>query len=85
MKRILSAILALILVFGLVGCDAITTTQVGTQSTRPTYVMDTIPEEIPEEVPENRGNHEFLPSLSGVRRFRRFYRGSQYSGLRKHR
>ena len=49
MKRILSAILALILVFGLVGCDAITTTQVGTQSTRPTYVMDTIPEEIPEE------------------------------------
>ena len=49
MTRILSALLALILVFGLVGCDAITTTQVGTQSTRPTYVIDTIPEEIPEE------------------------------------
>lgn len=49
MKRIFCAFLALVLSFGLVGCDAITTTQVGTQSTRPTYVMDTVPPEIPEE------------------------------------
>lgn len=49
MKKILSVFLTLVLVFGLIGCDAITTTQVGTQSTRPTYVMDTVPPEVPEE------------------------------------
>ena len=49
MKRILCAFLALVMVLGLVGCDAIKTTKPGMQATRPSYVIDTVPPEVPEE------------------------------------
>lgn len=49
MKRSMYIFVALLLVVSLTACDAIKTTQPGTQATRPTYVMDTVPEEIPEE------------------------------------
>lgn len=49
MKRLVCALLALVLVFGLAACDDITQHHEGTQATRPTYVMETVPDEIPEE------------------------------------
>ena len=42
MKKILCLFLATVLLLGLVGGDAITETGVGTQGTRPTYVIDTV-------------------------------------------
>ena len=49
MKKILCLFLATVLLLGLVGCDAISDTVGGTQGTRPTYVIDTVPPEVPEE------------------------------------
>lgn len=49
MKRVFCAFLALVMVFSLVGCDAITSTHVGEQATRPTYVYVPPVEDVPEE------------------------------------
>jgi len=50
MTRTWKVFVALVLVFSLIGCSEIVTTQVGTQATRPTYVVVEPPaEDIPEE------------------------------------
>ena len=49
MKRAFCAFLALVMVFGLVGCESITDWHEGTQATRPTYVYVPPVEDVPEE------------------------------------
>ena len=49
MKRIVCFTLCVLLVFGLVGCDAIGTFNPGAQSTRPSWVEATVPPDVPEE------------------------------------